>query len=183
MSIILASNSPRRKELLKLLYDDFSIIPANIDETVPNGIPLEKSAEYVATQKAMAISKSHKDDLIIGCDTMVVIGDTILGKPKDKFNCFDMLKALSGKIHYVITGVCLILGDKKITFSEKTEVKFHNLSNEDIWNYIATGEPFDKAGGYGIQGYGSLLVDKINGDYFNIVGLPISRLNQVLKNF
>ncbi|MGN1411021.1 MAG: Maf family protein [Oscillospiraceae bacterium] len=183
MNIILASNSPRRKELLKLLYDDFSIIPANIDETVPNGIPLEKSAEYIAIQKTIAISKNHQDSLVIGCDTMVIIDDTILGKPKDKSNCFDMLKQLSGKIHSVITGVCVILGDKKVTFSEETKVKFYNLSDEEIWKYIATGEPFDKAGGYGIQGYGSLLVEKINGDYFNIVGLPISRLNQTLKNF
>lgn len=183
MDIILASNSPRRKELLKLLYDDFSVIPANIDETIPSGILIEKSAEYVATKKAQFVADKNHGSLVIGCDTMVIINDTILGKPKNKSNCFDMLKQLSGKEHSVVTGVCVILGDKKVSFSEETKVKFHNLLDSEILDYINTGEPFDKAGGYGIQGYGSLLVEKIVGDYFNVVGLPVSRLNQVLKNF
>lgn len=183
MKIILASNSPRRKELLKYLYQDFLVIPADIDETIPKDIEIEKSAEYVAIKKAKAISKDNQDSLVIGCDTIVLVDNTILGKPKDKSNCLNMLKSLSGREHSVITGVCVVFGEKMITFSEETKVKFYTLSDDEILKYISTGEPFDKAGGYGIQGYGSLLVEKISGDYFNVVGLPISKLNQELKKF
>ena len=185
INVILASNSPRRKELLKFIFNDndFFVIPANIDETIPNGIAIEKSAEYLATKKAQTIAQTHQHSLIIGCDTIVISKGDILGKPQDKHDCFKMLKSLSGIEHVVVTGVCVILDNKKVSFSEETKVKFNTLTDEEITKYIETGEPFDKAGGYGIQGYGSLLVEKINGDYFNVVGLPISRLNQILKRF
>jgi septum formation protein len=183
MEVVLASNSPRRRELLKLLFEDFTVLPANVDETIPEGISVKTSAEYVATKKAQAIASTHRDSLVIGCDTMVIVGEKILGKPKDSQHCFEMLKTLSGVEHSVVTGVCVIHGDKVVKFSEETKVRFYPLTDEEIHKYIATGEPFDKAGGYGIQGYGSLLVEGITGDYFNVVGLPVSRLNRILKSF
>lgn len=181
MNIILASNSPRRKELLKYIFDSFIVAPANVDETIPSDISVELSAEYVAKKKANAVAKKYPNDLVIGCDTVVIHHQRVLGKPSSHEDCFNTLKSLSGETHSVITGVCVIKQDKEVSFSEVTEVTFHNLTDDEILKYISTGEPFDKAGGYGIQGYGSLLVKKICGDYFNVVGLPISKLNQVLK--
>ena len=181
MNIILASASPRRRELLKLIYSDFEIIPADIDETAPKNIQIVEYAKYIANSKAEFISKEYRNSLIIGCDTTVIVEGKCLGKPLDSADAFRMLKSFSDKTHQVITGVSIIYNDALHCFSETTEVTFHNLSDEEIYSYISTNEPFDKAGGYGIQGKGSLLVRKINGDYFNVVGLPVSRLNQELK--
>lgn len=180
MNIILASASPRRKELLKLMIDEFEVRPSHADESLPDNISCENAAEFLACTKAEFV-KASEGEIIIGCDTVVVFENKILGKPKSREDCRDMLSTLSGNVHFVYTGVCIIGGGKKYSFTEKTRVEFYPLSEEEIEAYIATGEPFDKAGGYGIQGRGALLVKSIQGDYFNVVGLPVSRLNRELK--
>lgn len=181
MEVILASASPRRQELLKMIVPSFLICSSDIDEDVPLVVPVNLSAEYLATEKARKIALSHPDSLVIGCDTVVIIGGEILGKPTDKNDAYRMLSLLSGEIHTVITGVCLCVNGTERSFSEVTEVEFYPLSDEEISTYIATNEPFDKAGGYGIQGYGGVLVKRINGDFFNVVGLPIARLKRELN--
>lgn len=179
--IILASKSPRRKELLSLCGIEFSVMPTEADETLPENISPAEAVEHLSRIKAEPLK--NENGIIIGADTVVAIDDIILGKPRDEKDAFDMLKALSGKTHFVYTGVTIIKGEKSVTFSEKTEVEFFPLSDEEIADYVKTGEPLDKAGAYGIQGKGALLVKKINGDYNNVVGLPVSRLSRELKNF
>lgn len=181
MEIILASASPRRQELLKNIFNDFKIEPADVDETLSSDINAEAAAEYLACKKAKYIAEKHPEALVIGSDTTVVLNDIILGKPKDKNDARNMLNLLSGKTHKVITGVCVCKGGKTHSFSEFTEVTFYKLSEEEINNYLKTGEWSDKAGAYGIQGKAGLFVEKINGDYNNVVGLPVSRLNRKLK--
>lgn len=177
--IILASASPRRQELMKLISDDFSVIPADIDETICDNIAIENAPEYLAVKKAEHIYKqTAPDNIVIGCDTGVFINSQMLGKPKNQQDAYDMLKMLSAKKHKVITGCAIFYNDKKVSFSETTEVEFYDLGNDEIETYIKTGEPLDKAGSYGIQGKGSLLVKKIDGDYFNVVGLPVARLKR-----
>lgn len=173
---ILASNSPRRQELLKLVINEFKVIPSNIEENVPDGIAPYDSPEYLARLKAEDISVKFPDDTVIGADTSVITADKILGKPKDADEAREMLFMLSGKTHEVITGCAVCRGGKCSSFSSVTEVEFYNLSKREIDDYILTGEPFDKAGAYGIQGKGALLVKKISGDYFNVVGLPVAEL-------
>ena len=163
MKIILASASPRRRELSAYIFDEFECIPADIDETVPKGIPAEKTAEYLAVEKASFIAKTHPNDLVIGCDTIVVCDGRVYGKPADKNEAEHMLKTLSGRKHTVITGVCLLLDGRKESFSESTEV--------------------DKAGAYGIQDKELLPVRSITGDYFNVVGLPAARLKREAESF
>lgn len=178
--IILASASPRRRELLQYIVPEFEVIPADIDETLPSSVPPEKSAEYLAVQKAEHIAKLHPEATVIGSDTVVIIDNVILGKPADDADAFRMLKALSGKTHKVITGVCLAGGGITDSFSCVTDVTFYPLSDDEIRAYIATGEPSDKAGAYGIQGFGSVLVRSINGDFFNVMGLPVAALKRRL---
>lgn len=180
MKIVLASASPRRKELLKLIFDSFDIIPANINEILPDDISCDAAAEFLACIKAEAVGAAE-DGIIIGVDTIVVCDNEILGKPENRDDCRRMLKMMSGKTHFVFTGVCILYNGRKYSFSEKTEVSFHTLTEVEIENYMDTVESFDKAGGYGIQGRGALLVDYIRGDFFNVVGLPVSRLNQEIK--
>ena len=182
MKIILASASPRRRELMNLITCDFTAVSTDADETLPDSIPADASSEYLSQVKARAAVKSFPDDIVIGCDTVVILGDTILGKPRDADQCREYLSMLSGKTHKVITGCTIIYNGNEHSFRQVTDVTFRTLSNEDIECYISTGEPFDKAGGYGIQGKGSLLIESICGDYFNVVGLPVSRLNQELKS-
>ena len=182
--IILASASPRRQELLKLIYDEFEIIPADIDETVRRSIELEQYPEYLALKKSRHIAEKRPvTDVVIGCDTGVFIDDMMLGKPEDAEQAAKMLKLLSGRVHKVITGCSVFYNGQNISFSETTEVEFLRLSDKDIAEYIATGEPMDKAGAYGIQGKGALLVKRINGDYYNVVGLPVGALKQKMKMF
>lgn len=179
--IILASKSPRRKELLSFITTDFAVKSADVDETLPQGISPDKAVEYLSKIKAEPFK--NENDIVIGADTVVALDGKILGKPRDDADAFATLKMLSGREHSVFTGVSVIKGEKIETFSVQTKVKMFELTDEEIEEYIATDEPFDKAGSYGIQGKGSLLVEKIDGDYFNVVGLPISRLNRVLKLF
>lgn len=179
--IILASKSPRRRELLSLLTDDFEIMSADVDESLDEGISPEEAVMHLSKIKAEPFKQSGK--IVIGADTVVAVGKKILGKPENNGHAFEMLKSLSGKIHSVFTGVTILNGEKSKTFFCKTDVEFYNLTDEEISSYIATGECFDKAGAYGIQGRGALLVKGINGDYFNVVGLPVSMLNREIKNF
>lgn len=181
MGYILASQSPRRRELLSVITEDFTIIPSNIEEIVPEDIAPFESPEYLAKIKALDIAKTHPDDIVIGADTSVFLGDSVLGKPKNRNHAYEMLSMLSGNTHYVITGCAIVKGDKCISFSVKSEVEFYKLTDDEINAYLDTDEPYDKAGSYGIQAKGALLVKEIRGDYFNIVGLPIGELNRRLK--
>lgn len=179
MKVILASKSPRRIELLKLLNLDFEVIPSNIDENIKEDNP-EEFVKKLSKLKALSIKKKG---IIIGADTIVVYDNKIFGKPKDYNDAFNMLKTLSDKWHTVITGVTIKFEDDEIiTFNEKTHVKFKKLSDELIDYYINIAKPFDKAGSYGIQELGSILVEKITGDYFNVVGLPISKIWDIFWN-
>ena len=183
MNVILASASPRRKELLGYVVPRFEIIPADVDETLPEGIPAEKSAEFLAVKKAEHISARYPESVVIGSDTVVIVDGEILGKPLDEEDAYRMLKKLSGKIHTVVTGVCISRGEKKKSFSEATRVEFYPLSDGEIRDYIATGDPMDKAGAYGIQGEGCVLIKGIEGDFFTVMGLPAARLKRELSEF
>lgn len=181
--VILASASPRRKEILGLLFKDFDIIPSNETEILQHNIDIDDQAEALAKLKAVSVAKHHQDSLVIGCDTVVIIDNKILGKPKNEEDAKRMLTMLSGRIHNVITGCCMCYKGKMMSFSEKTEVLFRELNENIIEEYISTSEPMDKAGAYAVQGLGALLVKKINGDFFNVVGFPLSSFNQALKTF
>lgn len=182
MKIVLASGSPRRHELLKIITESFEIRVSDADETLLENISAENCAEYLSMKKAEAVILND-DEIIIGCDTVVVIDNKVLGKPSSEKECIEMLTMLSGKTHTVYTGVSFVSKNHKHSFTSATEVEFYPLTQSDISEYIATGEPFDKAGGYGIQGKGSLLVKGIRGDYFNVVGLPVSSLKRELDNY
>ncbi len=183
-NIILASSSPRRKDLLKQIKLPFEIIPSEIDENISEltGTPEEK-AEQLAYQKASDVANKLQKGLVLGADTIVVIDDEILGKPKDPEDAYKMLKKLSGKEHEVITGICLIDLDNKIelTQHETTIVQFTELDDEKIRAYIKSGEVFDKAGSYAAQGVGAIFVKGIKGCYSNVVGLPLTRLSTMLE--
>ncbi len=179
--IVLASNSPRRKELLRLISPSFEIEPAEIDEGIDDNIPLDEMPEYLAMRKAEAVQKNHPGDIVIGCDTGVFINNMMIGKPSSDRTAYEILKMLSGRTHRVITGCAVCAGEKKLSFSQTTEVEFYPLTDEEINEYIATGEPGDKAGAYGIQGRGALLVRQIKGDYYNVVGLPVAMLSRKLR--
>lgn len=176
--LILASKSPRRRELLSLITTDFVVKSADVDEALPEDFLPQKAVEYLSKIKAEPFNNG--ENIVIGADTVVAVDGKILGKPADRQQAFEMLKSLSGKYHSVFTGVTVIKPEKSVTFSVETKVKFFDLTDDEIDSYIATGECDDKAGAYGIQGKGSLLVEKIDGDYFNVVGLPISKLNKYL---
>lgn len=179
--LILASKSPRRKELLSLITTDFDIIPAVNEENADPALPPEKFVGELAAAKAREIAASHPNDCVIGADTVVAVNGEILGKPKDKADAFRMLSLISGKSHSVFTGVAVIKDGEMHSFTEETRVKFFELDNYEIQRYIETGEPFDKAGAYGIQGLGALLTEGIEGDYYNVMGLPVGRLYRLMK--
>lgn len=182
MKLVLASSSPRRSELLKMMNVPFIAVPSNADEVVT---PFEKPEQIVmslAFEKAFEVSEKHPNDIVIGSDTIVYL-DEVLGKPKDAQDAIKMLKKLNGKIHSVYTGVsliCLNRGVKRVDYV-KTDVCFNNYPEEVIEAYVKSGEPLDKAGAYGIQGLGSVLVKSIDGDYFSVMGLPLSKLNEILE--
>ena len=176
--IILASKSPRRQELLKYITTDFTVKTADVDETLPDGISPKDAVLYLSKIKAAPFE--NENAVVIGADTVVAIDGEILGKPCDKSDAAAMLRLLSGKTHSVFTGVTVIKNGEYHAFFEETKVTFFELTDKEINDYVETLEPLDKAGAYGIQGYGSLLVEKIDGDYFNVVGLPMSKLNRLL---
>ena len=183
MNIILASASPRRKEILENTNIKFDIISSSIEELILGGESPCQMVMRLAFEKGIDIASKHKSDLVISADTIVVLDDNVLGKPKDEEEARQMISNLSGRTHQVITGISLINleNNKKIIDYVVSNVKFKKLSKDDINDYIKTKESLDKAGAYGIQGYGALLVEEIQGDYFNIVGLPISKLSDLLK--
>ncbi|WP_124098074.1 Maf family protein [Ruminococcus sp. Marseille-P6503] len=181
--VILASQSPRRKELFKLICQDFEVCPALGEEKIPDGIQPEYAAETIAAEKCREAAQRRQADVIVACDTVVLLDGEIMGKPADPADAARMLGKLSGRTHRVISGTAFMCGGRLRSFSEITEVTFRNLTDQDIADYIETGEPFDKAGAYGIQGTGALLVSGISGDYFNVVGLPVSKLASLLERF
>lgn len=185
MSIILASNSPRRRELLAQIgIRDFQILSPDVDETVEPGLSPARMVEPLSLRKAQAAAgRAGAEDLILAADTVVALDGRVLGKPRDQEDAFAMLSALSGREHRVYTGVTVLRGGQAATEHEETAVAFRALSPEEIRDYIATGEPMDKAGAYGIQGVGALLVQGIRGDYCNVVGLPLFRLGRMLSGF
>ena len=186
LKFILASASERRKDLLSRIVSNFEVKISNFDEEkVEVSTNIENYVKTLAEGKAKDVALNcDNDSIIIGADTIVVIGDNILGKPKDKNHAFQMLKLLSNNVHRVYSGVTVINNEKQVMKSEclYTEVYFSELSDEEIWRYIDTGECLDKAGAYGIQGYGGVFVEKINGCYYNVVGLPLNLLNKMIKN-
>ena len=181
MELVLASGSPRRLELLKLITEDFSVIPADCEEHFDSALSPEEAVKALARQKAESVSKKYPDKTVIGADTTVFCGETPLGKPKDTDDARRMLSMLSGKTHGVITAVAVARGGKTLkAFAEETRVEFYTLSEKEIEEYIGTGEPMDKAGAYGIQRKGALIIKRINGDYYNVMGLPVARLSREL---
>jgi len=180
MQLILASQSPRRKQLLELFHMPFTVRVADIDETMD----LKKSAydevARVALAKAKAIS-AQPEDIVIAADTIVVCDGQVLGKPADEDDACRMLQLLSGRDHQVMTGLCVLRGDRQEVCTEVTDIHFRALSRDEILAYVSTGEPMDKAGAYGIQGGAALFAEKMVGDYYNVMGLPVCRLGMILK--
>lgn len=179
--IILASASPRRRELLHLITPDFRVIASDTDEIVSASQPPQKMVEELAVRKARAVSALHPRDIVIGADTVVWADGRLLGKPGTPEEAKKMLKMLSGRQHFVYTGVAILSPGGSVVFNEETGVTFLDLTDAQIERYVSEGEPFDKAGAYAIQGKGALFVSQITGDYYNVVGLPVCRLAQMLE--
>ena len=178
---ILASQSPRRRELLSMLGLTFEIITADIDETMDPALTVEEAVAEVCRKKAQAVGQSHPDKLIVAADTIVVVDGKVLGKPHSEEEAFAMLRSLSGRSHTVMTAFCLSKGDQAETHVEKTHLRFRELSDGEINAYVATGSPMDKAGAYGIQDQASIFVEALDGDYYNVMGLPLCSLTQCLR--
>lgn len=181
--IILASASLRRKELMELAGYDFEVICADIVEAVPEEAMPQEVVMSLALQKAQAVAAEHKEAVVIGSDTVVALDGKILGKPHSEQEACEMLRSLSGRTHKVFTGVAIVCGGKVKNFFDETDVEFYSLGDDEIKKYVATGEPTDKAGAYGIQGKGSVLVKRINGDFFSVMGLPIAKLYREMSDF
>ena len=195
-NIILASASPRRRELLSWVTKEFTVVTADVDERAAEikmeeeGTPALKVSEHLAEIKAKAVfdslsEKEKENSIVIGADTSVILGDMIYGKPEDRDDAVRMLSSMCGKEHVVATGVALFAGSKKIVFTEETRVEFYRLDefqSKLISDYCDSGSPYDKAGSYGIQDMGALLIKRIDGDYSNVVGLPVARLARELAN-
>lgn len=180
MNVILASQSPRRKELLGLFHIPFTVCVADIDETMDLSKPVYDEVARVSCAKAQAV-KRETDDVVIAADTVVVCDGTVLGKPVDAEDACRMLRLLSGRDHQVMTGLTVLRGDEALVCTEVTDIHFRELSEQEIRNYVRTGEPMDKAGSYGIQGGAALFAQRMNGDYYNVMGLPVCRLALLLK--
>ncbi len=183
--IILASKSPRRIRLLKQLGLKFVIDPSDYHEDMSLAMPPRPLAKFLALEKGKAVAKKHRGGIVIAADTFVYLDGKILGKPKDAHDAVRHLKKIGGRFHTVYSGIAVIdvKTGKSLTESEETKVKIKKLSPHEIHAYVATGEPLDKAGAYAIQGLGGALVEEIDGDYFNVIGLPISKLSILLKKF
>ena len=180
MEVILASQSPRRKELMGLFHIPFTIRVSDADETMPPELSPAEAVALVSRRKAEAVPR-QADDLVIAADTIVVLGKEILGKPKDPDDARRMLRLLSGRDHQVMTGMTLLRGEQALVCTEITDIHFRPLSDREIDAYIRTGEPMDKAGSYGIQGGAALFAERLVGDYYNVMGLPVCRLGQLLR--
>ena len=180
MQLILASASPRRRELLSLFHIPFIVRVADIDESMDPARPAAEEVARVSALKAHAVAR-EEEDIIIAADTIVVCRDKILGKPHSEEEAREMLSLLSGRDHQVMTGCTVLRGETCVTFTEITDLHFKVLSRKEIDSYVASGEPMDKAGAYGIQGGAALFCERMDGDYYNVVGLPVCHLGQVLK--
>ena len=180
MEVILASQSPRRKELMGLFHIPFTVRVSDADETMPPELSPAEAVALVSRRKAEAVPR-QADDLVIAADTIVVLGEEILGKPKDPADARRMLRLLSGRDHQVMTGMTLLRGQQTLVCTEITDIHFRPLSDREIDAYVRTGEPMDKAGSYGIQGGAALFAERLAGDYYNVMGLPVCRLGQLLR--
>ncbi len=182
-TLILASQSPRRAELIGRLGLEFATIPADIDESYRNGENPDEHAERLAREKAAHVARSHPEALVIGSDTIVVLGQEVLGKPRDCAHAVEMLERLAGREHEVHTGIAIVQGERVESGMERVRVRFRPLDRGACEAYAATGEPLDKAGAYGIQGFGSAIVEGITGDYFAVMGLPVVRMLGLIERF
>ena len=182
-TLILASQSPRRAELIGRLGLEFATIPAHIDESYRDGESPDQHAERLAREKAAHVARSHPGALVIGSDTIVVLGREILGKPRDHQHAVQMLERLAGREHEVHTGIAVAQGERVESGMERVRVRFRQLDRRACETYAATGEPLDKAGAYGIQGFGSAIVEGITGDYFAVMGLPVVRMLGLIERF
>ncbi|TCJ19179.1 septum formation protein Maf [Flaviaesturariibacter flavus] len=183
-SYILASQSPRRKQLLEWAEIDFDIRIANTDESYPEGLTPEAVAEHIAREKAAVVARAEPGRTIIAADTIVVLGAEIIGKPADRDDAVATLRKLSGNAHRVITGVAIRRGDREVIFHDVTEVQFHPLSEEQLTFYVDKYRPYDKAGAYAIQEWiGVVGIKAVQGDFYNVMGLPVSRVVQALRDF
>lgn len=180
MKLVLASKSPRRKEILGMVTKDFSVRVSNADETYGKDIPMETVPKILAERKAMATPLEDKE-IVIGCDTVVLYNNELMGKPLDKNDAVNMLKKLSGTTHQVVSGICVRSKEKCVSDFVITYVKFRDLSSKEIENYVSKYNPVDKAGAYGIQESAGAFVEKIDGDFYNVVGLPLCKLCRILK--
>jgi len=180
MEVILASQSPRRKELMGLFHIPFSIQVSDADETMDPGVSAAEAVAQVSRRKAEAVTRGS-DDVVIAADTIVVCDGQILGKPRDEADASRMLHLLSGRDHQVMTGMTVLRGQRSLTCTEITDIHFRDLTDREISAYIATKEPMDKAGSYGIQGGAALFAQRLVGDYYNVMGLPVCRLGQLLR--
>ena len=184
MGLILASGSPRRRQLLEQIGLTFVVRSSDVDESVSPGLTPAQVVESLSARKGEAVAaEAAPGDLVLSADTVVALDGAILGKPRDRAEAEAMLTALSGRTHQVYTGVTLLQDGRRLTGHEVTAVTFRPLSPEEIAAYVSTGEPMDKAGAYGIQGLGALLVERLEGDYFNVMGLPLCRLGEMLARF
>lgn len=183
MNIILASKSPRRRALLEQMgVRNFRIVTPDIDEHMDRELPPAELVRRISEEKARAVAAhAGADTIVIAADTVVALDGAVLGKPADEEEAFRMLSLLSGNRHQVYTGLTVLRGEQAFSVWEETAVTFRSLTGEEIERYIATGEPMDKAGAYGIQGYGALLIEGITGDYYNVMGLPVCRLGRILS--
>lgn len=183
MNLILASASPRRRELLSLYTRDFAICASSFDESGVTATTPDRLVEKLARGKCLAVASQYPGSLVLGCDTVVDVGGKVFGKPHSPDDARRMLRALSGSSHMVHTGVCISNGSRTESFVDSCRVTFFPISEEEIEAYIATDEPWDKAGAYAIQGRAALWVDSIEGDYYTIMGLPVSRTVRLLSRF
>jgi septum formation protein len=183
-TLVLASSSPRRQYLMKEAGFEFTIEKPDVDESFPSTLPVEQVAKYLAEKKAEVFRLSLQNQVVVTADTVVILGNRILNKPANKPEAIEMLTALSGKTHLVMTGVCILAAEKELAFDDTTEVTFRNLSLSEIEFYIDTYKPYDKAGAYGAQDFiGMIAIEKIVGSYYNVMGLPIHKVYEHLKNW
>ena len=181
--LILASMSPRRREILALAGFEFTVHPADIDESVPDGTPADSAVMMTSQKKAEAVLPyASEEDVILAADTVVCLDGVIIGKPATTDEAVKTLRTLSDRTHTVYTGYCLLKGGKRISGVEATNVTFRELDDNEIADYVASGEPMDKAGAYGLQGRGCTFAKRIDGEYFNVIGLPICTIHNCLKN-
>lgn len=181
MGLILASQSPRRRELMGLFHIPFAVRVSDADETMDPSVSPAEAVAQVSLRKALAVERTA-EDVVVAADTIVVCAGQILGKPKNEEDAFRMLRLLSGRDHQVMTGMTVLKGNVQRVCTEITDIHFRELSDREIRAYIRTGEPMDKAGSYGIQGGAALFAQRLEGDYYNVMGLPVCRLGQILKD-